>query len=497
MRRIAPTLFLFLTMGFALRAETNSAALSVTNGTIEQRLIQIIVTVQNHNPLFPWLKSPPRSHFGYGVDLGGGRVLTTEHLVRNHTLVELRRARTGLKIPATVEISDAQVNLALLSSAPAADNQRPLSPALAQHIGREQALTILQLDETREIQRGTATVLQINMTMLPSTMYSSLSFKLVTHLNVDGEGAPVLAEDQLAGLMVSYDETKRTGEMIPYPVITRFLEDALSAPYTGFSTAGFVWKPLIDPVKREYLKVSQANTGILVLTCIPGTGAAESIESQDVITEWDGYVIDSLGYYEDQEFGRLPLSYLVKGRRIPGSTVPATIIRDGSRIEVRVAVSHRNDSDSLIPENVEQDQPEYLVQGGLVIRELTGLYLRSHGANWEQSVDPKLVQIYNTRRFTPSYPGEHVVILSRVLPHPINIGYQEFQDNIISAVNGVPVHSMADVFRVVDEAGGLERLTLESRGVDVVLDKRTLNQADAQVAGNYGIPQLRYQAPPR
>lgn len=493
MKRIFVAVLLVLIAAPAFCEETNSVFAAVDGRSSEQRLIQVIVTTQRHNPLFPWLKSPTRTHYGYGFAIGDGRVLTTEHLVRNHTLVELRRARTGLKVPATVEISDAQVDLALLSFEPSEGDRLPLFRDLSEHIGRREDLTILQFDETREIQQGTAKVLQINMTRLPAASYSSLSFKLLTNLNVDGEGVPVLAGNRLAGLMLSYDETERTGEMIPYPVITRFLDDALSPPYTGFATAGFILKPLVDPVKREYLKVDEPDTGILILACIPGTDAAESLMSQDVIISWDGYRIGSLGYYEDPEFGRLPVSYLIKGRLVPGSTVPVTVIRDGNRMEIDVTVNHLEDSASLIPENVEQEQEEYLVQGGLVIRELSGLYLRSRGPNWAKSVDPKLVHIYNTRRLNPSTPGEKVVILSQVLPHPINVGYQEFRDMIVQAVNGEPVHNMADVFRVVDEAGGLERLTLDSTGVDLVMDKLSLKYADSQLADNYRIPELRYR----
>jgi hypothetical protein len=492
-RTVLPVTLIWIA-ALALRAEPQAPpAAAETQDVFEQRVMQVLVTAQTHNPLLPWIKTAPATHYGYGIDLGGGRVLTTEHLVRNHKLVELRRARTGLKIPVTVEISDAQVDLALLRMAPSERDPFPLSAGLAKNVGREQALMILQLDETRELQRGTAQVLQINVTRLPATVYSSLSFKLLTRLNVDGEGAPVLAGTELAGLMLSYDETTRTGEMIPYPVIAQFLDDALTPPYTGFATAGFLWKPLIDPVKRNYFKVEQPNAGIQVSSCIPGTGAADRLKSQDVILEWDGCEIDSLGYYRDPDFGRLPISYLIKGRRAPGSTVPATVIRDGSRIRVDVTLNHVNDGDALIPENVEQEQPEYLVQGGIVIRELTGLYLRSHGNNWERATDPKLVQLYNTRRFMPSHPGEHVVILSRVLPHSINVGYQQFQDRIVRAVNGQPVDNMADVFRIVDQAGGVERLSLDSMGVDLVLERSALKQADSQLAENYGIPQLRYQ----
>ena len=61
--------------------------------------------------------------------------------------------------------------------------------------------------------------------------------------------------------------------MIPYPIISRFLRDAAKQPYTGSAIAGFAWKPLVDPVKRAYLGLGERTGGILVISCLTGSGA--------------------------------------------------------------------------------------------------------------------------------------------------------------------------------------------------------------------------------
>lgn len=466
------------------------------DGAEEPGVFQVIATYQTFNPLIPWQKTPPATRYGYGIDVGSGCVLTTEHLVRNHTLIELRRPRSGEKIPVQVEISDPQVNLALLRLGETRHGSSAYHPKLAERVSRNQAVAILQFDETRQIQRGQGQVLQIGMTKLPRAMYASLSFKLLTDINVQGEGAPVMADDRLAGLMISHEASTRTGHMVPYSVIAQFLDDARQAPYRGFAAAGFAWTPLVDPGKRAYFNVRRPQKGVLVLSCVPGTGAAESLRPNDVILEWDGHEIGNLGFYNDNEFGRLTLSHLIKGRRVPGDIVPVTLIREGAEIEVEVTLTRLQDRVALIPENVVGARPEYLVQGGLVIRQLTGLYLRSHGPKWQQAVDARLMQLYNTRRSAPSQPGEHIVILSRVLPHPINVGYQRFADRIITRVNGRAVKNMDDVFRIVDRDGTLEGVSLRSVGVDIVLATNRLASADAQLASNYAVPDLRYRRPP-
>ena len=83
------------------------------------------------------------------------------------------------------------------------------------------------------------------------------------------------------------------------------------------------------------------------------------------------------------------------------------------------------------------------------------------------------------------------MILSGVLPDPANIGYQEMRDEVVTAVNGQPVRSLRDVFRIVDQDRGLARLTLQGLSVDVALDGALRGEANARIAKAYRIPELR------
>jgi S1-C subfamily serine protease len=281
--------------------------------------------------------------------------------------------------------------------------------------------------------------------------------------------------------------------MLPYTLISHFLKDALKPPYKGFATAGVTWTPLVDPVKRAYLGVKKNGKGILVLSCLPGTGAAETLKPNDVILEWDGNSIDNLGYYDDSDFGRLGFANLIKSKREPGDVVPLVIVRDGNETKVDVRLDRWLDNAALIPEDVIGEQAEYLVEGGLIIREVTGRYLKSHGPDWQQEMDSRLVHMYLTQRYSPSQPDEHVVILSGVLPASINIGYQNRQDMIITGLNGKPVRNMSDVFRIVDSDISIKHISLKSIGVDIVLDQSKLVDSNDKTAEIYRIPALRYQ----
>jgi S1-C subfamily serine protease len=463
---------------------------------LESALVEVTVTSQEFDPFIPWQRKPPATRRGYGVLVDNSRVLTTENLVRNHKLVELRRIRTGEKIAATVELSDCQADLALLKIADGANFTGIPPVRLAEHVASTGSVEILQFDETSQIQRGKAQIVNISVSELPTAPYPVLIFSLLTDLNVNGEGAVAVYEGKIAGLLISYDPGSRVGRMLPYPVIKHFLDDALKPPYKGFATAGVTWTSLIDPAKRAYLGVKQNGKGILVLACLPGTGAAETLKPNDVIMAWDGKSLDNLGFYEDPDFGRLGWANLIKGRREPGNVVPVTIIRDQAEKTIDVRLDRWLDSAVLIPEDVTGEQAEYLVEGGFIIRELTGRYLKAYGPDWQQEVDPRLVHLYLTQRYSPSQPDEHVVVLSGVLPDTINIGYQNQQNMMITGLNGKPVRNMADVFRIVDADKSIKHISLKSIGVDLVLDQSELMAANQRIAEIYRLPALRYQRQP-
>jgi len=452
-------------------------------------MVEIIVTFQDYDPRMPWRKKASAVRHGYGVAISPGQVLTTEDLVRNQTMVELRRAKSGIKLPAVVLEADDQLNTALLTFSNSAAANALLPMALADTIRRDDRLTIVKLGKTGEFQASEGQVVELSS----SARARPLALMVLTQSSIDGNGTPAFLNGQLAGLSVAYDKKTQTGMFIPCTTLRLFLTDVNAPPYKGLAWAGFQFKSLLDPVKRRYLGVSETQGGIMVTKTMPGSGGAEVLRTCDVITAWDGIPIDAQGYYHDTDFGRLRLAYLIGGRRTAGDRVPVALVRDQKPRTVQVLLSRQRDCNKFIPEATGGERVEYLVEGGLVLQELTGNYLRATGKNWKLTMNPRLVYYYLHQDKFAHQPGDHVVLLSMVLPDSINIGYQEFRDQVITAVNGQSVRNMADVFRAVDSAGGLRHVTLLGCGVDLALDESILAEANRRIADQYRIPRLRYQ----
>jgi S1-C subfamily serine protease len=411
--------------------------------------------------------------------------------VRNNTLIQIRKPHSGRRITATLIKSDCQVDLALLQIDDETALAEMTKAQIEDKLPLDSTVEITQIDETAGVQTGDGHVVKAFVSSLPSAPYSILQYDILTGLNVTAEGAPVFHRGKLAGIMMSYRSSSRTGKMIPGMFIRRFVDDVMDGHYDGFAFAGFFWEPLIDPVKRRYLGVTATDDGVRISSCVPAAHHGDTLNPNDVLLEWDGHRIDNLGYYQDDTYGRLLFPHLVKSLRKPGEKATAKIVRGGKTMQVELSLSRGFQRNDLIPENTVGAPVPYIITGGIVIQEVTGRLLLAFGQNWQTRVDPLLAHIYLTRQDSPDIPGEHIVIFTRTLNDPINISYQDFANEIIEKVNNKPIHNIKDIFRIMEADGGIKSISLHGIGVDIVLDQDKLREADERIARQYRIPALQ------
>jgi hypothetical protein len=438
-------------------------------------IVEILVTAQRYDARMPWRLERPVSRAGYGVVIDSGRVITCEDLVRNAVLIEIRRPGTGGKIPATLLQADPRANSALLGlpdrSAP--DHLAPVDWEESVAAGTE--VNLIQFDPAGQMQTGDGRITEIAVEPLPSAPHSLLTFSVLTDLKMDRIGTPVFHNGRLVGLAMHYDEQSQTSLILPATILKTFLTAAAQPAYEGLATAGVFWTALVDPVKRRYYGLPGADEGVLVLRTIPSSGAAGVLRADDVILEWDGRAVDAQGYYNDPDFGRLSFSHLIASRRRAGETVPVILWRNRQRVSVSVRLDPFSDERALVPLNTEGRQAAYLLEGGLILRELTADYLSAYGPRWMITANPRLVNLTLTRAQFPARPGERVVILSAIVPDIVNKGYEDYRD----------------AFAIRDRDGGIWRIATQSHGVDIVLDPDQLEEANRRISERYRIPQLR------
>ena len=491
-RLVMPALCLVLAL---TRPPSGTAADAGRAAPARAQVLDVLVTYQICDEHLPWRLSRPQFRQGYGVVIGPGRILTTEDLVRLPTLVELRVPGSAAKFTASVLQADPQLDTALLTVADPGFQQLLEPVALASNVARGARTRIVQYDESGLPQQGEGRVVEIGVEALPAAPEGVLTLRVLSDLRVLNPGAPVYAGDQLAGLMMRYDILHQTGFVLPAPVLARFLRAAEAQPYVPPPSGGFDWATLVDPVKRRYLGVPETGGGIQVLRAFASSGAAAVLQASDVLLRWDGFDIDNQGFYSDPDYGRMGIEHAIGGRHRAGDKIAVDLVRQGQPLTVSLTLTSSRDADAFIPEGLAGAIPDYLVEGGFVLRELSGSCLRMGGGHGLAGANARLVHLYLTRANLADRAGDHVVILAGVLPDPVNIGYQELRDEVVTAVNGQPVRNLKDVFRIVEHDRGLARLSLQGLNVDVALDTSLRDEANSRIAKAYRIPELRRGAP--
>lgn len=467
----------------ALRAGPQSA--------IDGSIVEVIVTALRPEPRMPWHTSKPVLRVAYGIVVGPGRVVTTEDTVRNASLVEVRRPGQPAKLNASVRKADPCIGVALLDLPANAANA--FSPIPWDDVStRPDNVTLVFPGNAGQLQTGEGRVSECTVTRLNNIPCAALLYNILSDLKIDKPGAPILNGGRLTAIALRYDAASQLTQALPALLLKRFVEDASGPSYKGFATTGIFALPLIDPAKRHYYGLPDNNTGILVQKLTPGTGVSKALAAGDVILRWDGVDVDSQGYYQDPVFGRIAFMHRAT-LHPPGDTITCTVLRDRKSLDLSLTLDAYNDARALVPVNVEGAPVEYLVEGGLLIRELTGDYVTPADPRIPFFANARLLNISLTRGQFPDKPGDRIVIVTGVLPDTINKAYQQLRDGIVTAVNGQPIASIKDVFAIRRRDGVISRLTISDVGTDIVFDKDALPEANARIAERYRIYKLLFE----
>ena len=140
------------------------------------------------------------------------------------------------------------------------------------------------------------------------------------------------------------------------------------------------------------------------------------------------------------------------------------IWRDGKETDLTYKLPRAEYSDELVPEQSFDHPPDYVMTGGFVFVRLTDAFLRSWGADWRQRA-PFRLGFYETGKVKPDRMER--VVLSQVLPDPINLGYEMLHDEVVDEVNGMKISKISDLLDALEVARQrLRRLQVRARRND-------------------------------
>jgi hypothetical protein len=404
----------------------------------ENAVIHIEVTSKEYSYVQPWARSE-RKVFKTGVVLPGHLIITTADGVADQTLIRLQKGGGGLFSLGSVVWVDYQANLAALTT-DEADFWKGLQPAqLADPVPITGPAHIYRweddhlADRTGDIER-----------MLVDN--SVLSFVSVPMLKVDstlssaGFGEAVAFGNKLIGLVCQQEGDSVNA--IPSSFISSILKARDAKTYTGLGYFDFTWDPVQNPLCLDYLKLPGPARGVIVKEIGLKPGLVSVVKPHDVILQIDGFDIHAEGNYHDPQYKKLLLENLSSRDKWAGMKCQMKIWRDGKEMDITYQLPKAEFSDELVPNQSFDQDPPYVLAGGLVFVPLTVDYLRSWGADWRQRA-PFRLSYYMTEKVTPEHPER--VVLSQVLPDEVNIGYENLRNAVVDEINGIPIKRIADV----------------------------------------------------
>lgn len=489
------------TISTARSEEANNSAAGAAPVTIPTdvkgdeppRVVRVNVTTQNWDFLRPWGKRPPVTRRAVGAVIKGNRVLVSAELVGNANYLEFEMPEGGSKTPASIEAVDYECNVAILKG----DDEKFLDAFRAFEFGEAKVgdnLQIWQLENTGVVLATSGPLTTVEVSRYPIDESALLVYRATASIQFRDSSfnLPAIKDGKLIGLVVRYDNSSNSAEIVPSPVIKHFLTDAAKAPYEGFPRTGMAFSDTRDPQLRRYTGLT-GNGGVYITQVLPRSPAAEAgIKEGDLVLEIDGKQIDQDGNYVDPTYGKLALIHLISTRHFAGDVAKFTILREGKKQEIDIKLAHRAPEDFVIEPYVIDRAPKFYILGGLVLQELSRQYLKDYGNDWQKRAPQELVYFDQYQEDLFANGPKKIVILSRVLPMPSTLGYEELHHLRVTKVNGVELQSLNDLPDALTKAeNGVHRIEFDSDPSVIFLDAAGLAADEKALTQNYRLPAIK------
>ncbi|MGA3171301.1 MAG: trypsin-like peptidase domain-containing protein [Chthoniobacteraceae bacterium] len=451
---------------------------------IHRSLARITTTSQDPNYREPWSSGPIEGGVGTGFIIDGHRILTNAHVVSNARFLTVEKEDDPRKYTAKVQFIGHDCDLAVLKvNEPGFfDNTVPLELGGIPEIESTVAAYGYPVGGDRmSVTEGIVSRIDFQ-TYTHSLVDAHLAIQISAAINPGNSGGPVLQHGKVVGVAFqgySGDVAQNVGYMIPVPVIERFLKDISSGHYDGYMDLSIVTTPLQNPAMRAALGLADDDRGVMVSTVAAEGCSDGALKEGDVLLSIDGHDIASDGFVV-LDGARVEMAEVVE-RKFKGDDVHLHIIRDHKEMDVVVQL------DSVWPylmqANTYDISPRYILYGGLLFQPLSRNFLEAY------DIDDLRVRYFYDYFLEDEIYKEHpeVIILSAILPDPINSYLEDFKDGIVDEINGEKVRTLDDLANGLRKPADQYVIKLIGVGRPIVLDRAAVEAARERIDERYDV----------
>ena len=456
---------------------------------IRKSLVRITTTSQEPDYKAPWNPGSISGGVGAGFVVDGERILTNAHVVSNARFIVVEKEDDPQHYPALVQFVGHDCDLAVLHVLDKSffQNTRPLG--FGGIPGIESPVSVYGYPiggERLSVTRGIISRIDFQ-TYTHSGIDSHLAVQIDAAINPGNSGGPVMQEGKVVGVAFqgySGDVAQNVGNMIPTPVIRRFLKDIAGGRYDGYVDLSLTYFKLLNPAERHALGLPDDEQGVMISSVSSEGSSAGKLQEGDVLLSIDNHPIASDGFVQlDGE--RVDMSEIVE-RKFKGDQVKFDVWRDKTKLAVNIQL--KGNWPYLIQANHYDSPPRFVLFAGLVFQPLSKNFIDAY-----QIEDLRLRYFYNffiTDEIYRAHP--EVIVLSNILPDPVNAYLTDLRFQIVDEINSKKIRTLDDVARAFAEKSDYYVIGFVGRVRPAVLERSAVEQARTRILANYNVQNEQY-----
>ena len=454
------------------------------NGPVQKSLVRITATSVEPDYRAPWNAGGLQRGVGAGFVISSSRIMTNAHVVANSRYITVERDGDPNKYPATVQFIANDCDLALITvSAPDFfKNMLPLKfggiPALESTVS---AYGYPIGGERMSVTTGIVSRVDFQL-YTHSSVDQHLAIQISAQINPGNSGGPVMQDAKVVGVAFqgySGDVAQGVAYMIPTPVINRFLKDISNGHYDEYPDLAITYAKLQNPAQRKFLGLKDDDRGVLVSSVVAAGPSHGILRPGDVLLTIDGHPIASDANVE-VEGERAQFEEVVE-RKFKGDSVKFDILRD--KQPATVTIKLYKPWPYSIQGHSYDVRPRYVLYGGLLFQPLDLDMLEAY-----RTSDLRLrhfFEYFTVEQIYLQHPD--VIVLTNILPDPINTYLAPYRGAIVDEVNGKKVRTLDELAEAFAQGPNQLVIRMIGDGPPLVLDRNKVESARERIKTRYNV----------
>ena len=445
---------------------------------VKKALVKVYTSHQLFDYLSPWQYGQSANSTATGFIIDGERIITNAHAVLNSKFLQVRKEGDSKKYKAVVKFTSEEYDLALVEIEDKSFFKGTVPLKLGTLPEIQEKLTVygypLGGDKLSTTQ-GIVSRMEHNTYTLTNRKF--LIGQTDAAINSGNSGGPVVSKGKVVGVaFAGLNSADNIGYFIPVNILNNFLEDIKDGKYDGSPLLGLEWLELESPSHRKMLGIEDKTGGILIKKVFKNSPFEGVLQKNDVLMKLDNYPIEYDGTIEFRKNEKTDFSYVNQQKKY-GDNLSYEIIRDKKTKTGQVKLEKKDIKYTVVTEVTIETPPSYMVYGGLLFEPLT--------SNYMAGVIEKLGSVYDREELYKDY--KELVVLVRVLPFDVNLGYTDAVNQIIVKVNGEKYKDFKDFAQKVKNVKSGFIIFENDNGDEIVLDVKEVEEQREALMQNYNI----------